>query len=443
MIAAGLAAAAAAASWLFPAARFIPAIEARASERLGEPVKIASLRLFLLPLPHLVATGVSAGTTPLGSIARVTVRPSLLHLFSETTVLREIRLDRVMLQQPLLQRLGALSQSSAGASTLRVERVVVVDGELQLRGTTIRDLDAEILLNDDGRPREVRATSEGGRFKVVARPQPGGAVALEATARAWVPPAGPPILFDRIDATALLTRNGIESRDFRATLYGGTVSGPLSVSWKPGWAVTGEMNVKGVALQPLAALFFREHTVSGTLSGGPRFAARAKQARGLITGLELASDFTIRHGVLHKVDLVAAAKNPLARQGADAGRAGETRFDELSGHLTVDRGGYHFTELNVASGLLRATGDISIARDKALEGRVSAELRGTASLLTVPLQVSGTVQEPLVRPTKGAVAGAVAGSVLLPGIGTAIGLKASDLTDKLFGGRKRAAPSSK
>jgi uncharacterized protein involved in outer membrane biogenesis len=443
MIAAGFAASAAAVSWLLPVARFIPAIEAQASERLGEPVKIASLRLFLLPLPHVVATGVSAGTTPLGRIARVTVRPSLLHLFSETKVLREIRLERVVLQQPLLQRLGALPRSQPGPSAVRIERVVVVDGELQLRGATIRDLDAEILLNDDGRPREIRATSESGRLKVVARPQPAGTVALEIAARAWVPPAGPAILFDRIDASALLTRNGIESRDFRATLYDGTVGGPLSVSWKPVWAISGEMNVKGVSLQPLAALFFREHTVSGKLGGGPRFAARAKRARDLLSGLELASDFTIHDGVLHKVDLVAAARNPLAKQEASAGKATQTRFDELSGHLTVDRDGYHFSALQVASGLVRATGEISIARDKSLDGRVSAELRGTASLLTVPLHVSGTVQDPLVRPTKSALAGAVAGSVLLPGIGTAIGLKASQLTDKLFGGKKRAAVGQK
>ena len=77
------------------------------------------------------------------------------------------------------------------------------------------------------------------------------------------------------------------------------------------------------------------------------------------------------------------------------------------------------------------------------KGLPRAELRGTASLLTVPLHVSGTVQDPLVRPTKSALAGAVAGSVLLPGIGTAIGLKASQLTDKLFGGKKRAAVGQK
>ena len=437
IVVAGVVAAILAVPWLVPVARLIPTIEAEASARLGQPVKIASLRLFLVPLPHLVATDVSAGTTPVGQIGRVTVYPSLRHMFSETKVLGEIRLEQLVVQQPLLERLGALAPSRSGPSTVRVDRIVLKGGELQLRGATIRNLDAEIRLSPDGRPRQIRASSERGRLKVLARPEPSGALVLEITARAWTPPAGPALLFDRIEATALLTRNGIDSRDFRATLYGGTVSGPVSVSWKPGWSISGEMSVRDIALQPLAALFFREHTVSGKLSGDPRFAVRAKYARALLPNLELASDFIVHDGVLHKVDLVAAARNPFAKQDATGGREAETRFDELSGHIAVEGGGYHFSGLQVASGLLRATGDLSIAADKSLDGRVAAEVRGTASLLTVPLQVSGSIPDPQVRPTKSAVAGAVAGSVLLPGIGTALGLKASQLTDKLFGGRKK------
>jgi hypothetical protein len=59
----------------------------------------------------------------------------------------------------------------------------------------------------------------------------------------------------------------------------------------------------------------------------------------------------------------------------------------------------------------------------------------------MPMRVSGTLQDPDVSPSKSAVAGAVAGSVLLPGIGTAVGLKAGQLTDMLFGPRRRAGSS--
>lgn len=437
IIVAGLAAVALAVPWLVPVGQFIPAIEAKASERLGEPVRIASLRLVLLPLPQLVATGVSAGKTPLAEIGCVVVRPSLLHLLSETPVVREIRLQRVVVQQAFLPRLAALRGSGEPAARARIERVVIEDATLHLRGATMRDVDAELLLGADGRLREIRASSDAGRLRVLARPDANGALALEIAARAWTPPAGPPILFQRIDARALLTRNGIESRDLQASLYGGRVHGPVSVSWTPSWAIRGELSVKGVNLQPVVALLVREHALSGQIDAAPRFSLRARRARDLLPNLELASDFTIKDGLLHKVDLVAAAKNPFAGQSRTQGKTAETRFDELAGHLAIDPEGYHFSDLEVVSGLLSARGELSIARDRTLEGRIDAEVRGTASLLTVPLSVSGTVQQPVVQPTKTAVIAALAGSVLLPGIGTAIGLKASQLTDRLFGGKNR------
>jgi hypothetical protein len=208
------------------------------------------------------------------------------------------------------------------------------------------------------------------------------------------------------------------------------------LGWQGGWSVSGDIAVEQVKLQPLASIVADNRGISGRITGKPRFSMRAKRAADLLPNLQLASDFIIEEGTLHKVDLVAAARNPLATKPKE----GETRFDELSGHVQIDAEGYHFSGIKVASGLLRATGEVSVARDRSLQGRIDAELRGTASLLTVPLQVSGTVQDPSVAPTKTAMAGAVAGSVLLPGIGTAIGLKASQLTDRLF--NKRRTPAS-
>jgi len=443
IVVAGLTALVLAVPWLVPVARFIPAIEARASERLGEPVRIASLRLSLLPLPHLVATDVRAGKTPLAEVGRVEVRPSLLHLLSGTIVVREIRLRRVMLQQALLPRLAALRGSGTEPPRVRVERVVIEDATLLLSGATIRDVDAEILLAADGRPQQIRASSDGGRLKVSARPDANGALVLDIAARAWVPPAGPPILFDRIDGRALLTRHGIESNDLRASLYGGHASGPVSVSWAPSWTIQGEISIKNVNLQPLVAMFVREHILSGRIDATPRFSLRSRSARDLLENLDLASDFTISDGLLYKVDLVAAAKGPFAGKAHDPDQVAQTRFDELAGNLTVDRDGYYLSGLQVASGLLRAQGELSIGRDRTLDGRIDAEVRGTASLLTVPLAVSGSLSAPVVQLTKTAFIAALAGSVLLPGIGTAIGLKMSQLTGKLFGGRTKRAAAGK
>lgn len=56
------------------------------------------------------------------------------------------------------------------------------------------------------------------------------------------------------------------------------------------------------------------------------------------------------------------------------------------------------------------------------------------SLATVLLEVSGTVDQPSVLPTKAAIAGAVAGTAILgPGVGTSLGIAAGGAVDKIKG----------
>jgi uncharacterized protein involved in outer membrane biogenesis len=440
VVLAGATALLAATPWLFPLSRLIPTLEAKASEYLGEPVHIGSLQLFLLPLPHVTLNGISAGRTPALHIEQISVTPVLAHVFSAQQAV-EIRVSRAVAQQQALDKVFAKQRAKkpgavSSPAKVRVERVVFEDAELRLPGATLKDLDVRAELAHDGAVREIRASSEGGRLVVLARPGGAGALRVQIAARAWRPPAGPPVEFDRIDATALLTQRGIESRDFTAHLYGGRATGVLSVVWKAGWTITGELSVEQVEVERLVAMFAEEVAVSGRLTAQPRFAMRAARPAHLVAALHLASDFVIEQGLLHKVDLLAAASKPLSREAA---RSGTTRFDELSGHLAVDGEGYHFSRLRVASGLLTGSGEVSVLRNERLEGRVDAELKATGSLITVPLRVGGTVRDPSVLPTKTAMVGAVAGSVLLPGVGTAVGLKASQLTEKLFGRKRRRA----
>jgi glucose-6-phosphate dehydrogenase assembly protein OpcA len=101
----------------------------------------------------------------------------------------------------------------------------------------------------------------------------------------------------------------------------------------------------------------------------------------------------------------------------------------------MERGAYRFTQLNIASGALAATGNVTISATKSLSGRINAEVKATnIASAKVPLDVSGTVQSPLLLPTAGTVAGAAVGTAILgPGVGTSIGAKVGEWTEGLFG----------
>jgi len=68
-----------------------------------------------------------------------------------------------------------------------------------------------------------------------------------------------------------------------------------------------------------------------------------------------------------------------------------------------------------------AGGFVEVAPDQALSGRLGVSVARTGGFMGVPVSLSGTAQDPVVRPTRGYTIGAVLGTVILPGVGTALG----------------------
>lgn len=156
-------------------------------------------------------------------------------------------------------------------------------------------------------------------------------------------------------------------------------------------------------------------------------AAAAAQLAG---ALRLAAPFTVESGVLQGVDLQKAA---LSLVGQKSG-GGETRFDQLSGHLAIERGAYHLTKLDAVSGVLAAQGSVDISAAKSLKGQLDVRLQTAVGSANVPLNVAGTTSAPLLYPTRAGIAGAAVGNAVLgPGLGTAGGAALGSWAEKLFG----------
>src|SRR4051812_37430843 len=69
---------------------FIPRIEKEAAARLKEPVTIKSIKLQMLPLPHVTIDGISIGKAGDIQLEKVTVTPALNSLLSSPRVIRSI-----------------------------------------------------------------------------------------------------------------------------------------------------------------------------------------------------------------------------------------------------------------------------------------------------------------------------------------------------------------
>lgn len=227
--------------------------------------------------------------------------------------------------------------------------------------------------------------------------------------------------------------------NIEAKLYGGALSGSAVVS-SANALVSADVALTNMAIQPAVDVFNNELALTGTIDGNAKFFVKLKEFEHFPQNVQLDGAFHIKNGVLGKVDLVQAASNPLK----EGNKGGTTQFDELSGLLSIDAVGYHFNKLKVSSGALNAEGRLDVSPQQQLSGLLDTDLKGTATLISMPLVVSGTLRDPVLRPTRSAMAGAAVGTAILgPGLGTALGIKAGNLLNKLFGKKNEKTDEKK
>src|SRR3989338_934734 len=238
-----------------------------------------------------------------------------------------------------------------------------------------------------------------------------------------------PLVFDQIKARVAVQPEHLELNALEARLYGGKLSGKMSINRKD-TVLAAEVAVNGIAMQSLVEALTNEVLFTGNMDGAAKFSMRLDEFERFPENLQLAGNFPLRSGVLTKVDLVQAASN----LGKANTAGGTTRFDDLTGLLNVDASGYHFRKLKIVSGALNAEGRVDVSPSLQLGGMLDTEVKGTAGLVSMPMVVSGTLNNPVVRPSKSALAGAAVGTAILgPGLGTAVGIKIGGFLNKLFG----------
>ena len=225
------------------------------------------------------------------------------------------------------------------------------------------------------------------------------------------------------------TQSRYDFTDLSARLYGGILSGNGSADSATG-EVSADLESSKIAIQPLLGAVNAEAALSGTLDANARFSIATHDPAGFPGNMQLNGAFRVNEGELKKVDLAQAASHLANAEN----KGGSTRFNELSGLLSVDARGYHLRKLKVSSGVMSASGSLDVTPQQQLDGQLDTDMKGTASLISMPLAVSGTLRDPVLRPTRSAVAGATVGTALLgPGVGTALGIKAGNLVHRLFG----------
>ena len=166
----------------------------------------------------------------------------------------------------------------------------------------------------------------------------------------------------------------------------------------------------------------------------PRCPARGASLGELAQSLRTNTTFTMGPSVLLRFDLDKAIRS------VGTEHAGVTPLDGISGQIDTQNTPQGvvvgFSRLKTSSGVLSASGKARLA-NRQIEAELAVGLVG--GLVDVPLMISGPVDKVRVSVTASTLAGAAAGTAVLPGVGTAAGAQIGLAIGKLLGSRPAAS----
>jgi hypothetical protein len=410
-----LAAVVLAAPFLVPVTHLIPELTRLASEKLGQPVTIEDLKLQLVPIPRVVGHRITVGRRGQVLIGELEIEPDLASLVFGPRTVRLIRAHRVAVDESALAIPRGMPKGLPGEPVL-VRRLLLTTVKLNHSTLDLPIFDLDVRLGEGFRMVEARLDALDGSIEL--RAQSGGAetIKVQLNARNWTLPGGTPLFFDTLAAQGTLKGQQLDLSRIEAELYGGMLLGAAQAEWGKQWVISGNAHLAGVDLPPVQRALGKPAKLSGRLKADAAFSTRGKLPADLGGALVLEGPFEVLGGVYQGVDLARAGE-----LGGERGAGEATTFEELKGRLELRGEHMRLGELCMRSPKMVAGGNVDIAADKTLSGRLDISVAQTGGFVGVPVSLGGTTDEPSMRPSKGYLIGAAIGTVLMPGIGTSIG----------------------
>ncbi|AOS80029.1 MULTISPECIES: AsmA-like C-terminal region-containing protein [Hydrogenophaga] len=362
-------------------------LEALFEARTGQALVIGQLHWRLLGTPVVEVMDAHTRQDEPIRVRRIALHPQLLPLLRRQLVIDRLEVAGAQVPRDALRALRGSAPVDDGNVVLR--RLVFTDLTYTSYAGIPVAYSGEIRFDDDRLPRRVQ----------IHRPGVEPPVALDATRDGR-------------------TDNGAHIYRLELQAAGGTASGQAQlITTDDGHLrLTGQLAPRQVEVQTLLDAFHRRSFISGRASGTTELRAEGETWGALARSLHTRSELTVDGGKILRIDVDKAVKS----LGDD--RAGETPLDSLSGVVETQNTEHgmktEFSDVKAVAGSYSATGHATIYRKRlAAQGRL--DIAGGA--VGVPFAASGPTRQPEFKIAKGTIAGAAIGTVLLPGIGTAIG----------------------
>jgi len=255
-----------------------------------------------------------------------------------------------------------------------------LDGPLKLP-----PLDVDAAVAGDGSVQSVKLTGND-KLSVQISPK-GSEMAFEISAGSLALPFVPALNLSEFGMKGTANRGGITSAEFDGRAYDGVISGTARIQWGANWTVEGEMRVRAVKVAVFAPALVSE----GKVDGRAAYTMSGSVPAQLYESARMQGEFKIDKGVLGSFDLTRAL------QTGGAQSSGRTVFNELKGQGVYDKGTIQLRDISVSAGAMNAGASIDIDANGGISGRIAADVKTPNQTLRAVLNISGKVQDPVIR----------------------------------------------
>jgi hypothetical protein len=366
-------------------------VEKLLSENINEPVTIKKVYASLWPKPHLVLDDIAIGGSADIKIESIHVLPGLTTLFDKTRRLTYIKVSGFNITQDNFHRPVQWLSAAAKQGSLKFDQILLEKTTISLPGLDLPAFDGELNFAA-GSALQNAILSTNNRKTVLQITPRDGAFAIDLTADEWKLPIGVPVVFDELHATGRIDHSQLELDQIKGRLYGGNIKAAMAVDWAAGWAATGNFKLSEVDLEKLMPVFSSQASMDGPVTSNAAFSLQADDFAKLLDNPEISADFSVDGGSINNIDLGRAM-----RASDKNAIGGSTRFNTLTGKLTLQNGNYKFRQLALKAGQLNASGEVDILANQDLAGAVNIGLATKSRQLQSHLNLAGKVGSPSLK----------------------------------------------
>lgn len=379
----------------FPYANYLPEVEASLAQSIGQPVRVDRMRVSVYPRPGLLLVNVRLGEGSDGiEIAEIRLQPVLQTLRADKILFREAELSDVRLSAAAISNLSRMLASVASPSARAgVQQLTVSNAAFSFAELTIGEMNGHCELSADHLLESISLRSRDRGLQLKLNPNERG-LAVQIDAIAWRVAQGSPYLFDSLNVKGVIEGSDWVIDSFESRIFDGLVRAAAILHDGQQAAMAGELSFERINARKLGEALGIGSQFQGEAHGKLKFSAHSASWPDLPAAVQASGNFTMHRGRLGGIDLPEAVRRSST---TPATLGGWTRFEELSGAITVTPNAFLFSRLALNAGLMQSTGQIELSRKLQLRGRMEVLMRGQADRSSRSILISGPLQSPLTQ----------------------------------------------